>query len=628
MKNQKNILKIGLWISFMAFFALCITKNKGTAAFVAVAALAVTIAAIKFPVTKIRIKPYIRGYSVIIGVCINALLARNFYLVWHDSEKINSITQTVGISGRLCVEILTVLAVLVATPGIAWCIGVVIKKRNVWSAKVGFQLETKAFFTLCIVIAIVGIVIQIFGSFSMHIWGDEAFSLMMIRHGYLEMIELTAADVHPPLYYIILKACVDCVHLINDNIETVYLAKLVSVVPYALTLLLCVTAVRRRWGYYVAGVSAICLTGMPNLIDYGVEIRMYSWGLFFVTGAFLCFSDIMLQKSDFKKSWSGLVLYSIAAAYTHYFACVSVALLYLVLLLYFLFNQKENIKNWLAASGVTILAYMPWLIILVRQLKEVKENYWISAIDGDTLKSYVYYIWENNWLLAACLICVLLFVKTLFGKTDRIERKSAVVTITAFAIPVGTTVFGIVVSLIMRPVFVTRYMIPGLFCLWLGMSLMVLLTNNNIEKVVYAVIVFLIAIGQVREFVNIENFRCNQVAQAMKMISERSESIFLCDDAETQRVLLAAKNQKSYLLGDENSNTSLIYAVYGEENLPYISENSEIADLLREGKTVYLLSVKESSEQEIESAGLVRKKIGEYWFTQYMMGIYQIALPE
>ena len=41
--------------------------------------------------------------------------------------------------------------------------------------------------------------------FSNDIWYDELFTVGMIEHSYSELIQFTARDVHPPLYYMITK---------------------------------------------------------------------------------------------------------------------------------------------------------------------------------------------------------------------------------------------------------------------------------------------------------------------------------------------------------------------------------------------------------------------------------------
>ena len=58
---------------------------------------------------------------------------------------------------------------------------------------------------LAITISLITVMCQIKEALSYDIWVDEAFSLRMIQHPYRRIIQLTAQDVHPPLYYIILK---------------------------------------------------------------------------------------------------------------------------------------------------------------------------------------------------------------------------------------------------------------------------------------------------------------------------------------------------------------------------------------------------------------------------------------
>lgn len=37
------------------------------------------------------------------------------------------------------------------------------------------------------------------------IWVDEAFSVELVKHSFVDIIKLDATDVHPPLYYLIYK---------------------------------------------------------------------------------------------------------------------------------------------------------------------------------------------------------------------------------------------------------------------------------------------------------------------------------------------------------------------------------------------------------------------------------------
>ena len=63
------------------------------------------------------------------------------------------------------------------------------------------------------------------------IWSDEAFSFGMIRHSFRDIWNLTAGDVHPPLYYYYLKIFL---MLFGDGLIT---ARIASIIPFLFILL-------------------------------------------------------------------------------------------------------------------------------------------------------------------------------------------------------------------------------------------------------------------------------------------------------------------------------------------------------------------------------------------------------
>ena len=62
------------------------------------------------------------------------------------------------------------------------------------------------------------IIIYISTAFNNCIWLDEAFSMSMIQQNFGEIIYNTAIDVHPPLYYIILKVLVNILGFISIDV--------------------------------------------------------------------------------------------------------------------------------------------------------------------------------------------------------------------------------------------------------------------------------------------------------------------------------------------------------------------------------------------------------------------------
>ena len=105
------------------------------------------------------------------------------------------------------------------------------------------------------------------------IWYDEVFSLGLVRKPVGELISITARDVHPPLYYLILKLFLTAVPESTVAMQ-VTASKLVSWLPFLCMLLLAVFPVKKYFGTLSAGLFFFLTMSMPGLSEYTVEIRM------------------------------------------------------------------------------------------------------------------------------------------------------------------------------------------------------------------------------------------------------------------------------------------------------------------------------------------------------------------
>ena len=95
--------------------------------------------------------------------------------------------------------------------------------------------------------------------FSEDIWYDEVFSAGMMRYSYKEIMDFTAKDVHPPLYYWYLKSFADAGTSLFRQVDEVVFAKLASVLPLAGLWGLAVTKVRKEFGLLAAGIFVFCV---------------------------------------------------------------------------------------------------------------------------------------------------------------------------------------------------------------------------------------------------------------------------------------------------------------------------------------------------------------------------------
>lgn len=193
------------------------------------------------------------------------------------------------------------------------------------------------------VISIIALIyVSYIGFTRLGMWYDEIYSLGIVKSPFNEFLNFAFLDVHPPLYYLIYKVFYKIGALFSIN--PIIVGKFVSLLPLYLTVGLSATKVRKNFGYLTAGLFAFCIVTMPQLMNFAVELRMYSWGLFFVTASFIYAYDI-LNNTGKLKNWIILTILTIASAYTHYFSAAASFVIYGVLLLHLIKNNKKELKK-------------------------------------------------------------------------------------------------------------------------------------------------------------------------------------------------------------------------------------------------------------------------------------------
>lgn len=341
------------------------------------------------------------------------------------------------------------------------------------------------------------------GFSDLKIWADECWSLLMSYSSLNELVFWGINDVHPILYYLILKVFIKFFALFNYN-NIFAIGVLVSLIPIYLLLVLCATKVRKHWGILTAGIFALCITSMPHFMEYAIEIRMYSWGLFFVTASFIYVYEI-IKDSNWKK-WAILTALTICSAYTHYFTAIASIMIYLSLLIYILYRKRELVKIWFISTLISILSYVPWLFIVYKQFVEVNNNFWINPITFDTVVSYVYYVLSpvevvvraNELVPPSILGTIALIAVAILIYRYAITKNdfNSDYAIWALIIFISIPVIGIVLSLLYSPIFHARYLVPILGCFWLAISIL-LAKNYDNKKIFIPVLGIILIIGAV-----------------------------------------------------------------------------------------------------------------------------------
>ena len=144
------------------------------------------------------------------------------------------------------------------------------------------------------------------------IWFDESFSSYLTRFDFGKIWSLTAADVHPPLYYFLLKIWAHAFGHVD------FAMRMMSTVFGAVAILFAFLWLKYKYGLKAAMVASFLLSISPVFVRYGQEMRMYTMVLAIV---FAATYFLQLAIDNGKKIW--WIIYAVLVAagmWTHYFA--------------------------------------------------------------------------------------------------------------------------------------------------------------------------------------------------------------------------------------------------------------------------------------------------------------------
>lgn len=224
-------------------------------------------------------------------------------------------------------------------------------------------------------------------------------------------------------------------------------------------------------------VFCLLIGFIPAAFVQNVELRMYTWAMFFVSCSGIFAYELYLNPKN-KKILVMFVLTGILAAYTHYYAALTEGFIYLFLIINLIAKYKA-LKESLIIINLTIAFYLPWLPIFVNQFIVVKDYWWLNVFNWNSIVNIIRYpfnsMFTNTFLIITIVILIGMVVYLFKNKKDK-EIWFALLCILSFALMVAT---GCTVSLLLRPVFTSRYTYTAIGLLFLGMSITVTKIDNG-----------------------------------------------------------------------------------------------------------------------------------------------------
>lgn len=309
---------------------------------------------------------------------------------------------------------------------------------------------------------IVGTILRVANLGHQDLWYDEAFTAWLARLPWARLLEATAGDVHPPLWYVIEKVTVS---LLGDSEAVLRLpAAVLSILSLWLTYKL---AMAFALGSKVGTIAVWIMALSSFQVWYAQEARMYTLLLVAV--------QVAVWGSS-RRRWWAYVLGVVLMMYAHNIGIVYWAILVAIPSCIFVMAVIADLvlsrvmedhfdyslfKAPLVANVVAAGLYAPWALVAARQARAVTSSFWVQRPSvGKLALTWHELLWNTvppPWLgVAVGLLSGLVLVAVLV--TIRFDRRRYTVTKLG-ALTFGPLLLTFIISLLVKPVLIHRLMI-------------------------------------------------------------------------------------------------------------------------------------------------------------------------
>ncbi len=335
------------------------------------------------------------------------------------------------------------------------------------------------------------------------VWFDEAYSISLAGRPLAELLHLTAVDVHPPLYYLLLKAWAGLFgwgELALRSFGAVCTALAVGVMALV---------IKKLFNVRVMMWVLPFITLASFVLRYGFEIRMYALASLIAIAA--TYVLVCALRAQGKKALLGWIVYAFlvaAGVYTLYYT----SFIWFAHLLWLTFVVREKgqpifKQPWVAAYAGAVLLFLPWLPHFASQLRGTALAGITESVMMPQLTSIVSFslLYMPQWKLGpwTSLLVISLFISLvwLVMYTLRVvnaEQKRAVKLLLFYVLmPIGLM---LLISLPpLRPMFTERYISPFIIAGYalVGVCAGLLLIRQNSKKLPAALVAlaFLVTLG-------------------------------------------------------------------------------------------------------------------------------------
>lgn len=419
-----------------------------------------------------------------------------------------------------------------------------------------------------ILILILGSIFIALSIFHKSLWFDETYSVAIANHNILEIWKIGGNDVHPVLYYWMLRI----ICLISNGSILAY--RIFSAIPIILLGIVGFTYIKKDFGEKTGMFFSLITFFIPMSSVYANQIRMYSWAILIVT-LFFIYSYRIYKGENNLKNWIFFGIFSLSSMYIHYYGLLAAVITNLLLFIYFIKNkQMKDIEYIIIIGFIQVFLYLPWVLYFLKQLKHVSEGFWITLELKDKLKIIsAQFVGETNLYLefaSACVIYLYLLI-SIIRKKKNIDLKLIIISITIY---ISIICLAVLAQIIVKtPILYYRYLfvITGLYIFVLS-YLLGKEKNIIVTLLICFILIFMSSINltyQLKQNYNKQNLAV--VDFLNEYITDEDEIIYR--HIGLGSIVAVNFANKQYFYNPENWKIEEAYKAYGPQMDTYITSD-------------------------------------------------------
>ena len=420
-----------------------------------------------------------------------------------------------------------------------------------------------------IVIIVLGIIFLNMSIFHDNIWFDESYSVGIANHSFIDIWNIGGHDVHPVLYYWIL-------HIISIFTNSSIMAyRIFSGFVISITGILGYTHIRKDFGEKAGAIFSFLIFFSPITGMFANEIRMYALVMFLIT--VLSIYAFRLAKESKLVYWIIFGLSSLCSIYTHYYGLMAAGIINLILLFYFIKNQKKKSYIIQIIIGVIqALLYLPWMIYFSSQLNTMASNgFWISITFPDTLIEILGFQFAGNLnIYIGLAISILIYGISIyiFKKTGGVKNNIPVVII--LSVWGLVIIAALIMSLILtQAILYYRYLFALTGVFFLALSIL-LAKGKTIFTIIVCIIIFIAGCVNNIQMI-IENYDSTNDNPFEYIESNMEEGDIIAYSNIGSGSVLAVKfpNNKQYFYNGADWGVEEAYKAFGPQMETWVTED-------------------------------------------------------